>query len=138
MELYEDIINQVPSPLLKKMTQFDSESINQAFELLPIFQNQKNNDDDSEKQEVASILMFLDFITRRHSQVMSKEPIRSRTLSLIQALQDYDKPEEQKEISMPNAFYGVTGQKCKCFEKQGENQMQLNIPGTFKSPIVYQ
>ena len=67
---------------------------------------------------------------------MSKEPVRSRTIALIHALQD-SKLEESKELSMPDASYGLEGgNRTKSFEKSGEKQIQVNIPCSFTGPIV--
>ena len=136
--LYQTIIKKVSSLSDLNKKKIDPEIVCQALELLPIFEN----DEKSDKEEVKAVLMLLDFISSHHRRIMSKEPIRSQTMSLIQALQDHGKPqEESKEIVMPNAFYGLAGQKRKeSFEKLGEKQMQLNIPSTFTNlePIIDQ
>ena len=83
-------------------------------------QHRKEHESDtSEKREAESVLILLDYINSLHHRVMCKEPIRSRMLSLIQVLQDFDpnaQIEESKQLRIPNAFY----ESHKKVEKSGE------------------
>ena len=118
--LYENIINKLANLPIKQRVLLEPEQFDQAIELLPYLQHRKEHQNDtSEKREAESVLILLDYINSLHHRVMCKEPIRSRMLSLIQVLQDFDpnaQMEESKQIRIPNAYY----ESHKKVEKSGE------------------